>query len=99
MELSPVLSRPAKLVPLAPRDYVPTPTGGEALAATASRHRRLRALLERLARGRASESELGMQGTGSRKLLRRGIEAGWIASIEPERSEPRFVHAHELTSE
>jgi len=91
--------RTAKIVPLAPRDYVLTPTGGEALAATASRHRRLRALLERLARGRASESELGTQGTGSRKLLRRGIEAGWIASVEPERSEPRFVHAHELTSE
>ena len=90
--------RTAKTVPIAPRDYVLTPIGREALAATPSRHRRLRALLERLARGRASESEL-TQGTGSRKLLRRGIEAGWISPIEPERTDPRFVHAHELTSE
>ncbi|TMH45469.1 MAG: primosomal protein N' [Betaproteobacteria bacterium] len=90
--------RTAKTVPIAPRDYVLTPIGREALAATPSRHRRLRALLERLARGRASESEL-TQGTGSRKLLRRGIEAGWISPIEPERTDPRFVRAHELTSE
>src|SRR5436309_14197891 len=90
--------RTAKTVPIAPRDYVLTPIGREALAATPSRHRRLRALLERLARGRASESEL-TQGTGSRKLLRRGIEAGWISPIEPEQTDPRFVHAHELTSE
>jgi primosomal protein N' (replication factor Y) len=90
--------RTAKTVPIAPRDYVLTPIGREALAATPSRHRRLRALLERLARGRASESEL-TQGTGSRKLWRRGIEAGWISPIEPERTDPRFVHAHELTSE
>src|SRR5882762_8057959 len=91
--------RTAKTLPTLPRDYVLTPTGGNALAATPLRHRRLRALLERLARGRASESELGAQGRGSRNLLRRGIETGWIASVEPERSEPRFVHAHELTSE
>ena len=91
--------RTAKTVPLSPRDYILTPIGREALAATPSRHRRLRALLERLARGRASESELGTPGTGSRNVLKRGIEAGWIAHIEPERSEPRFVHAHELTSE
>ena len=91
--------RTAKSVPLAPRDYVLTPIGREALAATPSRHRRLRALLQRLARGRASESELDAQGTGSRTLLRRGIEKGWIVSIEPERPEPRFVNAHKLTSE
>ena len=91
--------RTPKAVPLPLRDYVLTPIGREALAATPSRHRRLRALLERLARGRASESELYAQGRGSRNLLRRGIETGWIASIEPERSEPRFVHAHKLTSE
>ncbi len=91
--------RGAKSVPLPPHDYVLTPIGRDALAATPSRHRRLRALLERLARGRASGSELDAQATGSRNLLKRGIEAGWIAPIEPERSEPRFIHAHELTSE
>jgi primosomal protein N' (replication factor Y) len=91
--------RTAKAVPLPPRDYVLTPIGRNALATTPSRHRRLRALLERLARGRASESELHAQVRGARSLLRGGIETGWIAPIEPERSEPRFVHAHELTSE
>ena len=91
--------RTAKTVPVPPRDYVLTPTGRDALAATPSRHRRVRALLSRLARGRASESELDTHARGGRNLLRRGIETGWIASIEPEPSEPRFVHAHELTSE
>src|SRR5438094_242936 len=81
------------------RDYALTPIGREALEATPPRHRRLRALLEPLARDRMSESELGIEGTGNRKLLRRCIEAGWIAPLEPERSEPRFVHAHELTLE
>ncbi len=91
--------RTARTVPISPRDYVLTPTGKDALAATPSRHRRLRALLSRLAQGRASESELDAHARGARSLLERGIETGWIAPIEPERSEPRFVHAHELTSE
>ncbi len=91
--------RAAKPVPIPPRDYVLTPAGGDALAGTPPRQRRSRALLSRLAQGRASESELVAQATGGRNLLRRGIEAGWIAPIEPERPEPRFVHVHELTSE
>src|SRR5882672_7502629 len=91
--------RTAKTVPIPPRDYVLTPAGTDVLAATPPRHRRLRALLLRLAQGRASESELATQARGSRNPLRRGIEAGWIAAIEPDRSEPRFVHAHELTTE
>jgi primosomal protein N' (replication factor Y) len=91
--------RTAKTVPTPSRDYVLTPAGKDALAATPSRHRRLRALLSRLAQGRASESELDAQARGTRSLLEHGIETGWIVSIEPERSEPRFVHAHELTSE
>src|SRR5712671_3556987 len=91
--------RTAKTVPIPPRDYVLTPAGTDVLAATPPRHRRLRALLLRLAQGRASETELATLARGSRNPLRRGIEAGWIAAIEPERSEPRFVHAHELTAE
>ena len=91
--------RSARPIPNAPRDYALTPAGADALAAMPSRHRRLRALLSLLAKGRASASELAAQARGSRNLLRRSIETGWIASIEPERSEPRFVHAHELTSE
>src|ERR1700704_6566919 len=89
--------RSARPIPDAPRDYALTPAGADALAAIPSRHRRLRALLSRLGKGSASASELAT--LGSRNLLRRSIETGWIASIEPERSEPRFVHAHELTSE
>jgi primosomal protein N' (replication factor Y) len=91
--------RAAKTVPPPPRDYVLTPAGRDALAATPSRHRRARALLSRLAQGRASESELDALTKGGRNLLRRGIETRWIASIDPERSEPRFIHAYELTSE
>ncbi len=91
--------RTAKTVPIPPRDYVLTPTGRDVLAATPSRQRRLRALLGRLAQGRASAAELDAQARGGRNLLRRGIEAGWIAAIEPERPEPRFVHAYELTAE
>src|SRR5256885_6917583 len=75
--------RTAKTVPPAPRDYALTPIGREALAATPPRHRRLRALLERLARGRTSEIELGIKGTGDRKLVRAGIETGGDAPIEP----------------
>src|SRR5258706_141560 len=91
--------RTAKTVPIPPRDYVLAPAGRDVLAATPSRQRRLRALLGRLAQGRVSAAELDAQARGSRNLLRRGIDAGWIATIEPERSEPRFVHAHELTTE
>src|SRR6266850_1783775 len=91
--------RTAKTVPIPPRDYVLTPAGRDVVAATPPRHRRVRALLGLLARGRVSAAGLDAQAKGSRKLLRRGIEAGWIAAIEPERSEPRFVHAHELTAE
>src|SRR5436190_11665700 len=89
--------RSARPIPDAPRDYALTPAGAHALAAIPSRHRRLRALLSRLETGSASASELAT--LGSRNLLKRSIETGWIASMEPERSEPRFVHAHELTSE
>src|SRR5882762_10499394 len=91
--------RTAKTVPIPRRDYVLTPTGRDVLAATPPRHRRVRALLGLLAQGRVSAAELDAQAKRGRNLLRRGIEAGWIAAIEPERSEPRFVHAHELTTE
>src|SRR6267142_4800376 len=91
--------RTAKTVPIPPRDYVLTPAGRDVLAATPSRQRRQRAVLGLLAQGRVSAAELDAQAKGSRNLLRRSIEAGWIAAIEPERSEPRLVHAHELTAE
>jgi len=91
--------RTAKTVPIPLRDYVLTPAGRDVLAATPPRQRRLLALLGLLAQGRVAAAELDAQAKGSRSLLKRGIEAGWIATIEPERSEPRFIHAHELTTE
>src|SRR6266513_6556042 len=91
--------RTAKTVPIPAGEYFMTPAGGDALAAIPSRQRRLRALLSRLAQSRAPESELAARGPGARSLLKSCLEAGWIASTEPERSEPRFVHAYELTSE
>src|SRR5882762_3656114 len=91
--------RTAKTVPIPPRDYVLTPAGRDVLAATPPRQRRLLALLGLLAQGRVAAAELDAQAKGSRNLLRRGIEAGWIAALEPERSQPRFIHAHELTTE
>src|SRR5258706_57154 len=60
--------RTAKTVPTLARDYVLTPTGSDVLAATPPRHRRLRALLSRLAQGRTSESELNAQAWGGRNL-------------------------------
>ena len=91
--------RTAKTVPIPPRDYVLTPAGRDVLAATPPRQRRLLALLRLLAQGRVAAAEFDAQAKGTRSLLKRGIEAGWIAAIEPERSEPRFIHAHELTTE
>ena len=67
--------RTAKAVPLPPRDYVLTPTGRDVLAVTPPHHRRLRALLSRLAQGRVSAAELDAQARGGRNPLRRGIEA------------------------
>src|SRR3989440_8914358 len=91
--------RTAKTLPLAPRDYVLTPIGREALAATPSRHLRLRALLERLARGRAYHYELDPQRPGRRNLLQHGNEQRSIGCIEAQLSASLFVHAQQLTSE
>lgn len=88
--------RTARPVPSAPRDYVLTPTGRDALAAMPARRKRLRALLSQLARGRISESELP---GGFRALLGKSLGAGWVATVDPPRSEIRFVRAHELTAE
>src|SRR5258708_4433127 len=86
--------RGAKSVPLPPRDYVLTPIGRDALAATPSRHRRLRALLERLVRGQATGSALDAHATGGSKLFKRRIEEGSSASIIPVRFGSRFIHSH-----
>jgi len=79
--------RTAKTVPILPRDYVLTPNGKDALAAAPSRHRRLRALLSRLAQGRASESDLAAHARGAcwRAALKR------VGSLPASRSGPNPV--------
>src|SRR5216683_1302989 len=99
MSALPPRLRTAKTIPRGAVDYVLTPRGREALALMPERHKRLRALLERLARGRASESELKALARGARSLVRGAINSGWVASIDPPRPDVRFVQAHELTSE
>jgi primosomal protein N' (replication factor Y) len=91
--------RSARPIPDAPRDFALTPAGAEALAAMPPRQRRLRALLTRLAEGPAPESELAAQARGARAALKRGIEADWVAAVAAAPPQPRFVRAHELTSE
>jgi primosomal protein N' (replication factor Y) len=86
-------------VPDEPGNFRITPGGADALAATPSRKRRLRALLGRLATGPSSEAELAGLVRGARSLLGRCIEAGWVARSEPVRTEPRFRRTHQLTSE
>ncbi|TMG79414.1 MAG: primosomal protein N' [Betaproteobacteria bacterium] len=99
MSALPPRLRTAKAVPRDAVDYVLTPAGREALALIPERHKRLRTLLGRLARGRASESELEPLAQSARGLLKRAIESGWVAPIDPPQSGIRFVRAHELTSE
>ncbi|HEY6239234.1 MAG TPA: DEAD/DEAH box helicase, partial [Burkholderiales bacterium] len=91
--------RTSKTVPALASEYVLTSAGKDALATIPTRRRRLRALLERLSSGRASESELDMEGRSVRSSLKSAIESGWVASIDPRRSDPRFVHVHALTAE
>ena len=91
--------RSARPVPDAPRDFALAPAGRDALATIPTRQRRLRALLTRLLEGPASEPELARQIRGVRTLLEHATEAGWIAPLVAERPAPRFVRAHQLTSE
>ncbi|HLQ02068.1 MAG TPA: primosomal protein N' [Burkholderiales bacterium] len=99
MSALPPRLRTAKAIPRDAVDYVLTPAGREALALIPERHKRVRTLLGRLARGRASESELEPLARSARSLVKRAIESGWVAPIDPPQSGVRFVRAHELTSE
>ena len=96
--LPPRLRSPQTL-PAEPVAYRVTPEGIDALEAIPPRQRRLRSLLARLSEGPAKSSELEPHARGARKMLERGLEAGWIVPDEGSPSEPRFVEAFELTSE
>jgi len=91
--------RTAVPVPDLPRDYVLTPAGRQALATISPRRRRLQEMLSRLAAGPLSEADLRAPGSPPRSALKRGMEKGWVTRVDPERSEPRLVQAHPLTSE
>ncbi|MGC2519298.1 MAG: primosomal protein N' [Burkholderiales bacterium] len=91
--------RTAKPVPVSPVSYMLTPAGKDALAANPARRKRIQAFLGRLASAPASEAELAALGRGARSLLRQSTESGWIATIEPQRTAPRFISAHALTPE
>src|SRR5712692_1592220 len=99
MSALPPRLRTAKAVPRGAVDYVLTPAGREALALIPVRQKRLRALLERLARGRATETELEVLARGARSLVKRAIKSGWVDSIDPPQSGFSFVRAHKLTWE
>jgi primosomal protein N' (replication factor Y) len=99
MSALPPRLRTAKAVPRGAVDYVLTPAGRAALALIPVRHKRLRALLERLARGRTSEPELEVLARSARSLVKRTIESGWVASIDPPQSGVCFIRAHKLTWE
>lgn len=83
----------------APAAYRVTPAGTDAIKTLPLRQRRLRALLARLLEGPATASELEPHARGARKLLERGLEAGWVARIDASASAPGFVEAFELTPE
>src|SRR5438876_1178041 len=85
MSALPPRLRTAKAIPGSAVDYVLTPAGREALALMPERHKRLRALLGRLARSQASQPELEALARSARSLLKRAIESGWVASIDPPR--------------
>jgi len=91
--------RNARGIPDAPAAYGITQAGIEALTSTPSRQRRLRALLGLLSEGPHPEPDLAKLVRGARGLLRRGLDMGWIARLEPEQAQPGFVRVHELTSE
>ncbi|HKW36582.1 MAG TPA: primosomal protein N' [Burkholderiales bacterium] len=91
--------RSSRPVPEAPHELALASAGRDALASIPRRQRRLRALLERLAQGSVTESGLAAAARGGRSLIKRGIEAGWIARFVPERTVPGLVLPHALTPE
>ena len=90
--------RSARPVSSASVSYVVTSAGREALTELPKRQKRVRAFLESLARRPTPESELARPGRGTRQLVKRCIDAGWIAAVAPEWPPHQFVVAHTLTS-
>lgn len=97
--LPPRLRTSRPLPPAVPLGYSLTSAGHEVLAAAPKRKKRLRALLGRLACGPASRPELARLGRGTGKLLEEALASGWVAAVDPPRTEARFDSVHELNPE
>jgi len=91
--------RRLQAIPELPATYAITASGSEALAALPARQRRMRALLEQLRQEPRGGPAIAAELRGARALIARGLEAGWVAEVEPPRPEPRFVRALTLTPE
>jgi primosomal protein N' (replication factor Y) (superfamily II helicase) len=92
--------RSARPMPAPEACYVLTGAGRQGRAALPARSRARAALLERLASGPATETELAHLRKDARTLTRALLAAGWIAPAPlPEHNAPRFVTAHSLTAE
>ncbi len=91
--------RSARPVPREPESYAITAAGTSRLAEILRGKTRIGAILSRLAQSNASAADLAGVARGARSLLTRCLEAGWIETVEPGASNPRFIPGHRLTSE
>jgi primosomal protein N' (replication factor Y) (superfamily II helicase) len=91
--------RTAKPIPAMPVTYALSSGGREAIVAVPARRKRLCALLERLARGPAAETELRTLGSGWRSALQQSLEKGWVEPAAAGRDAAHFREIHSLTRE
>jgi len=97
--LPPRLRTSRPIPPAVPLSYSLTAAGRDALAIAPKRKKRLRALLQRLACGQASRSELAALDRRVGKLLEQVLATGWVAGIDPPLTEARFLSVLELNPE
>jgi len=91
--------RSSKPLPESERHYAIGDAGDRGRGALPARSKTRRALLERLAAGPATETELARLGGNARKLARDLLAAGWIRNLPAPPSAPDFVATHRLTPE
>jgi len=89
---------PARVVDVE-RRYRLTDAGEVARETLPARSKTRRALLERLAAGPATESELVALGAQMRRLIRELVAEEWLRELPRETRKPGFVAVHNLTSE
>lgn len=91
--------RSAKALPVPETRYAISEAGSAARLALAARQHGRALLLERLAAGPATETELAQLRKDARVLARKLLAAGWVRKAAPELRRPAFVAAHVLTPE